>query len=318
MKKFIINITIFSIALLVFSFLADFFISKELRRSGDEYSVWNDIIDGKVNSNIVIYGSSRAWVQIDPTTIGDSLHTSVYNLGIDGHNFWLEYLRHKLLLEHNFKPKLIIFSLDIYTLQKREDLYNSDQFLPYMLFNKEIENATISYKGFSVSDYYIPLIRYYGNRTAILYALKSFIRPPRPSSLRVRGYLGQEKTWNSDFEAAEKKIKYYEVKLDTPTIKLFERFLTECKNNNIKIIFVYTPEYIKGQKFIKNRNDILSLFTSFSKQFDIPFYDFSNDSLSFQKKYFYNAEHLNKTGSELFTKKLISILKNNKYLNLTS
>jgi hypothetical protein len=184
-----------------------------------------------------------------------------------------------LLLEHNLKPKLIIFSLDIYTVQKREDLYNSDQFLPFMLFNKEIENATISYKGFSVSDYYIPFIRYYGNRTAMLYGLKSFILPPRPSTLRVRGYLGQEKTWNSDFEAVEKKIKYYEVKLDTPTIKLFQRFLTECKNNNIKIIFVYSPEYIKGQKFIKYRNDILNLFTSFSEKFGIPFIVISKEIL---------------------------------------
>ena len=53
--------------------------------------------------------------------------------------------------------------------------------------------------------------------------------------------------------------------------------------------------------------DVTELFKKFSKKYDIPFYDYSTDTLCFHKKYFYNALHLNKTGAEIFTNKLIAL-----------
>lgn len=313
MKKFLLRIVFFILPIVFFSYFFDVIISNSLKKSNSyaftEYSTWNAIIEGKVNSEIVIYGSSRAWVHINPTMISDSLIVSAYNLGIDGHNFWLQYLRHSLLLQNNTKPKLIIHSLDIYTLQKTKDLYNSEQFLPYMLWNEEIKNATISYNGYDLIDYVIPLIRYYGKLDAIKAVISLSINPRGNRVERIRGYQGEDVQWNTDFDKAKKTMKFYEVSLDTASVLLFERYLNECKANNIKIIFVYTPEYIEGQKFVKNRNEIISLYTELSKKYDIPFYDYSNDTISFQKKYFYNASHLNKTGSELFTNKLIEKLK---------
>ncbi len=83
---------------------------------------------------------------------------------------------------------------------------------------------------------------------------------------------------------------------------------------NIKLIFVYTPEYIEGQKFVSNREQIMGLYKKFSQQHHIPFYDFSNDSISYKKKYFYKKSHLNRVGSQLFTKKLIDTLKSYNFL----
>ena len=87
--------------------------------------------------------------------------------------------------------------------------------------------------------------------------------------------------------------------------------MEECKRKKIKIVFVYAPEYFERGKFIENREEIFTLFNMFSKKYSIPFYDFSNDTISMQRKYFYNASHLNKTGAELFTKKLIDSLRSN-------
>ncbi len=242
--------------------------------------------------------------------ISDKLHTTAYNLGLDGHNFWLQYLRHSLLLKYNIKPKLIIYSLDAFTLQKRADLYNSDQFLPYMLLDNDIKKAAAGYAGYKSIDYELPLIRYYGKRGAIMHAMQEFIAPQNNQFKRIKGYHGQDSSWNADFENAKKKMKSYEVKLDTPSIHLFEKFINECKSQNINIAFVYTPEYIEGQNFIKNRDDVMNLYTKISKKYSIPFYDYSGDTISMQKKYFYNAEHLNKTGADLFTSKLTERLTN--------
>ncbi len=242
--------------------------------------------------------------------ISDRLHTSTYNLGLDGHNFWLQYLRHSLLLKYNTKPKLIIYSLDAFTLQKREDLYNSDQFLPYMFLDDDIKEATASYTGYKPIDYELPLIRYYGKRGAIMHAMQEFIAPKNNPVMRIKGYHGQDSSWTADFENAKKKMESYEVKLDTASIRLFERFINECKTQNIQIAFVYTPEYIEGQNFIKNRDKVMGLYTDISKKYGIPFYDYSADTISMQKKYFYNAEHLNKTGADLFTSRFIEKLIN--------
>jgi len=53
----------------------------------------------------------------------------------------------------------------------------------------------------------------------------------------------------------------------------------------------------------------MGIYKKFSNEYQIPFYDFSNDSISYHKKYFYNASHLNNIGSQLFTKELIDTLK---------
>jgi len=310
MKKFLKHLLFFLLPMVLSSYFIDIFISSNLRKSSfcayGEYHTWNAIIDGKINADIVIYGSSRASVNINPSMIRDSLHIPAYNLGIDGHNFWLQYLRHSMLLEKNPKPKLIIYSLDMFTLEKRKELYNYDQFLPYMLWNSEIRNATISYKGFSLFDYEIPLLRYFGKRSVIDTAINLINMQQNNNTGRILGYQGQDRSWNSDLDNAKKEIQFYEAKLNSASINLFERFLIECKKNSIKIIFLYTPEYIEGQKFVKNRSEIIGLYIKFSKKYDIPFYDYSNDSMSFNKKYFYNSSHLNKTGAELFTNKLIS------------
>jgi hypothetical protein len=177
-----------------------------------------------------------------------------------------------------------------------------------MLYNDEIKKATINYKGYNFIDYQLPLIRYYGKKGAIKNALKLFLFPDDPE-MRVKGYKARDSSWNSDFDRAKKGGLFYYVKLDTALVSLFENFLNECQAKKIKILFVYAPEYIERPKAIKNRDKIFAVYTMLSNKYNIPFFDYSRDTISFQKKYFYNASHLNKTGSELFSSKLAQRIK---------
>jgi hypothetical protein len=225
MKKFLVKLLIFIAPIFLLSYLFDIYISKNLKKSNRfaemEYPTWNAIYEGKVNSDLLIFGSSRAWIHINTTMITNSLGISSYNLGIDGHNFWLQNLRYRELLKHNKRPKFIIFSLDYFTLKKNEDLYNSEQFLPYMLWNNEVKEATISYNGFSSIDFEIPLIRYYGNYDAIGTAFRCSLGHLINPVTRVKGYKGRNESWNSDFAKAKASKKSLEIKLDKSTIFLF-------------------------------------------------------------------------------------------------
>ncbi|MGB1308741.1 MAG: hypothetical protein ACPG6B_07510, partial [Oceanihabitans sp.] len=268
----------------------------------------NAIFSNSIKTDLAIYGSSRAWVDISPKILEDSLKISAYNFGIDGHNFWLQYYRHQAYLKNNPKPKHIILAVDFNSLQKREELYLSEQFLPYMLWNKDLYTYTKSYTGFNNVAYYIPLIRYIG-KTAVLE--KSFNNlNKKPTPYRSNGYKGVEKNWSNALAKAKLKLDNYTIEYDKPTIALFEKFLTECSKKNIAVTMVYTPEHIEGQEFIKDRQKLINTFQWYSKKFNIPFLDYSKDSICYQKKYFYNAMHLNKKGSEKFTKILASDLKN--------
>jgi hypothetical protein len=74
-------------------------ITKQLLKSKDKYFVvWNDLVSGTINSNILIYGISRARANINTKIIEDCLHLSTYNLRIDCNTFEMEYCRHKLIM----------------------------------------------------------------------------------------------------------------------------------------------------------------------------------------------------------------------------
>ena len=127
MKKYILNILIFASPIVFIMFLADYLISNNLKTNHEypgEIEVWNDIYQGNINSDIAIYGSSRAWVHINPKILKDSLNLKAYNFGIDGHNFWLQYLRHLEYLKYNKPPKIILLSVD-YLVWKKEITYMS-------------------------------------------------------------------------------------------------------------------------------------------------------------------------------------------------
>ncbi len=307
MRLFILRTFYFLLPLLVLSFPIDYIISHSLRQSNQypgEYEVWNDIYSKKAECDIAIYGSSRAWVQINPQILSDSLSKSVYNFGIDGHNFWIQYLRHLELIKYNNKPTQIILSVDLFSLQKRSDLYQSDQFLPYMLWNEPIKKYTSSYIGFNTADYYIPLLRYAGKRSALSTSLKMLLKPNSPKKYRNHGFLGMDIQWNSDFENFKAKKEIYTIEIDESTVDLFQRFIQECKDLEIELILIYTPEYIEGQNSVSNRNELIDFYKEISKQYELKFYDYSNDEICLNKQLFYNATHLNKQGAEVFSQKL--------------
>ncbi len=303
MRKFVAKILLFLLPLAALAYPLDALISHFFKNSHDyqgELEVWNDIYNSRASCDIAIYGSSRAWVHFNPDFLSDSLGKSVYNFGIDGHNIRLQYLRHKEFLKYNKKPKYIILSLDDFTIERADNLYNEEQFLPYMLFNKDIMTFTSSYSGFDKSDYFIPILRYIG-KSRVLY--NTFFNC-NSDCYRHRGFKGIDRTWNDDLDKAKIKNESITVQIDTSRIDLLETFIKECQNTGITLFFVFSPEYIEGQKYISNRNSILNVYKTLSQKYKLPFLNYSNDDICFNRSLFYNAMHLNATGANIFSKKL--------------
>ena len=125
MKKFGLTLILFSIPLFILGGLGDYFINRALRKSNHKYYiVWNDLVSGNLNSEVLVYGTSRARAHINSKILEDSLKLSTYNLGIDGYTFDMEYCRHRLVLEKN-KNALSYFTF-LY--------FSSSNFLDYLCF----------------------------------------------------------------------------------------------------------------------------------------------------------------------------------------
>lgn len=313
MRKFLLKLGYVVTPILLLSIVLDYGISYGLKKDHGalgEYEVWNSIYGASINCDLAIYGSSRAWVQFDPAILEEHLDKQVYNFGTDGHNFRLQYLRHLEYIKYNSKPTYIILSVDIFTLQQREDLYLQDQFLPYMLWNANMYQYTSGYDGFTKADYYIPFVRYAHRSNTIIPAFNHLLDWSSDTiTYRNKGFRGFERNWDTELDSLLDGTKKYEIKFDQKTDELLERFIKECQDNGITLTLVYPPEYIKGQEFVVNRRDAIERFETLAHKYELLFLNYSDDVLSFEKQFFYNASHLNKKGSQIFTKKLAKDLK---------
>lgn len=313
MKGFLRKVLWFFVPVMLVACVADYVLSanlaKSVRLAQGEFLVWQDIYNGTIDADITVNGSSRAWLHFDPAIMEAGLHRKVYNIGIDGHSFPLQDFRYRELVKHNRRPKVIVYSVDIFTLVKRDELYNSMQFLPYMLWNKDMYDVTSKYQGFSAWDSWIPLVRYAGQHEALAKAVSIARHGEHDKPKRTKGYLGNVQSWNSDLEKAQAKSKTFEVHPLRSYQNAFEDFLRQCKKNGQTVILVYSPEEIHGQKFIGNRDQVIALYADIAHRHGLLFLDYSNDAMCLDKKYFYNALHMNREGSALFTQKLVGDLK---------
>src|SRR5690554_3856447 len=97
MKTFLKNILLlFSVILLLF-FGLDFIVTKGLRHSNSEINgTFNKVLQGSINADLIINGSSKALVQVSPKILDSILEMDTYNIGMDGAPFLPQNLQFNL------------------------------------------------------------------------------------------------------------------------------------------------------------------------------------------------------------------------------
>ncbi len=310
MKLFLTKAVLFLVLLFSIAFLVQSLIDRGLKKdnSGD-YREWNDIFWSRINADILIQGSSRAYRHISPRIIDSAFASNSYNLGMGGYGFFMQYYRFLFYLEHNKSPKYILQNVDPSAFVKQKDLFGYLQFLPY-LHDSLIAKAVTSYNGIDWKDIYIPLFKYRSNYHLVAKGLLDNVHTSKKGNEKYKGFNSPDSHWDTAF--ANFKLKNpngYRDKLDKETITLFEKFLDMCKTKGITVVFIYTPEYYQAQQMLLNRDSIMNIFRNYSTEYHIPFLDYSKDSICFDTANFYNSQHLNRWGVKKFDAKLVSDLK---------
>jgi hypothetical protein len=184
-----------------------------------------------------------------------------------------------------------------------------EQFIPY-LQDPDIKTAVLHYKGFDNEDFYLPFLKYtHTAETKELMVESCFTNPPAPSQ-KYKGFRAENIVWDKSFSIFQKNNpEGYRIDLNPETITLFEKYLKFCRQEHIKIIFVYAPEYTKAQKMLVNRDSISRLFSAYATMYNIPFLNYSSNPMCADTNNFYNSQHMNIRGVQVFNVQLVGDLK---------
>jgi hypothetical protein len=133
MKKFLYKTLLYTFILAGFGFLLQFIVDEGLRHYDSlTYRDWNKIFQGKINSDIIILGSSRARGQYDPKIIENETGLKCYNLGVGAGKIAFEEARWESLLKYNSPPKFLIKNVDIFSSRFEKNIVFKEQCLPYL------------------------------------------------------------------------------------------------------------------------------------------------------------------------------------------
>ncbi len=298
MKQFVFRSIIFVSLVVVLLVLLELYFTSQLKKSTDHrFVVWNEITQGNIEADVLIMGSSRAWVQYSPSILDSILNVNSYNLGIDGSCFNRQIERYNVYRMYNNKPSIIIQDIGVWATLNYTTGYQREQYFPYF-YNPEM--MQYFKEPFSDSER-LPFIRYCGHRDLILDILFD-----RENDIkRYKGYLSRDKSYDGSRLGTIDSIIF---QYDSRTKQMFLDYIAQAKEDSIQLVFVYAPFYIEAISKVINLDLVYDTFDSIAYEYNIPILDYTFSAISYDTTYFYNAMHLNKRGSELFSTKLANDL----------
>ena len=299
MRNFLIRLTYFFIISLVLACLLDFFISLKLTNSTERmYQQWSGLYKDSLYADVVVLGSSRAWTQYNPVILDSILHTNSFVNGIDGSAINRQMIKYKNYCRiTNSKPKLIIQNIDLGTMAITYG-YEREQFFPYFVFDREVVNSYQPYENFNLLELYLPCYRYIGYPEEVKKSINLHSEFPEPL---YKGYFGRD----IEYDGSElRKIDTIVADIDRTMLIEFSKFCEEIKSDSIEMCFVYAPVYIEATNKLVNKDDMYKAYQTIANKYNIPILDYNYHPISCDSTNFYNATHLNKKGSILFSTQL--------------
>lgn len=253
------------------------------------------------SEDIFIYGSSRAVHGYDTKIFQDSLGLSCFNSARENSNI----LYHATILKEMFKkhtPKIVVLDVSAKELTWRSAENSkavlASMILPYVrvdtsfkniaaqLFPDELRKAEIS-KIYPYNSLVLPLV--VGKRK-----MKDADNINGYVPLKGNKIAGKMPAFTDENDNTDPSAQ-----------KDFEDFVRTVKEKNIKLYVVQSPILVK--KF--NTSVSLDTMKSILNKYGEAFWDYSFDTAFYKKQNFYDNLHLNTTGAELFSAKLVSDIK---------
>lgn len=303
MKKFLVRLVVWLLILIVVAVAVDAMVTTGLRKVGiRKYAVWNDIHKGSIDADLLVLGASQAWCSYNTYVMDSMLGLNSYNLGIDGHSLHFQLIRYKTYRRFNPKPKVVLLNAcffgTFYIMSDQQ--YEREQFFPYITDNELIELVTEA-KHLTWMDRHVPLYRYFGYREEIETGLASFLgKTVFPDDGLYKGFRGNDYSWETTgmLQDSLKSV------IDENQVRELEDFAEDCRKEGIALVFVKYPVCYPIVERVSNLRVTDSIFETIAKRYQVPVLDYYHADITQATSNYYNYNHLNKRGAELFTTEL--------------
>lgn len=262
------------------------------KKSGADYRT-NNVIN-KTKVDVLIFGSSKAVYHYDTKIIGDSLHLTVYNAGRDLSYIYYHYALLEAALKR-YSPKLIV--LDTRANEFQEFKYGEDRdrinvLLPYYDSHPELHQVCLLRGPF---ERYKLLSRMYPYNSLILNELVELLPIARYKKDDSQdGYIAKYGQLKGGLQA-------YTVNdaVDSTAALYYKKFVELCKAKKVPLVVTYSPIY---QDIHADANRNVQYVLQVCKDNNVPVLNYLRDTTFAGKpQYFYDALHLNKQGSVVYS-----------------
>lgn len=286
-------------------------ISKGLRNQNQDYfGKAKEVFRGNTPYDVVFFGSSRTWVQINPAISDSIMGLNTFNVGFDGIRITECAMYMDAWLRTHPAPKLAVLNIDFHQFDTDAPLFKPPQYLPWLkepgvydqLAPKSSDLKWAGIFPFWGATHYTDYFRLMG--------LKA-LRNPGKSNL----YKGFGKGWGNEWApgADEKLDSSFVQPVTDEGFALLESVVKLYSEKNVPLVLVYGPQYREMGKVVKNFEEIMNRVQGLARKYQIEFMRYDDMEICNSKTYFYNPTHLTIDGANIYTRKLSADLRS--YLN---
>jgi len=309
-KKLLINFIGFCVFFSIIALSLEKGIAYFVSLSGDSQTGKVNLVMGhKIDSNIIIFGSSVAEVGFNSNVIESNLNKSVYNLAIDGTPILKSEFLIDEFLSYSEKCDTIMIGLAFFSFSKMEEMTEPARYLahkPNKYLKENIKEVApelhaklynVPFYSFIVADHTYYKNAYLGLKNAI--NKEVFYGNPE------KGFIGHDEKYYDTSRSDSLKI---DIEFSEKVIERFKQVVKKIKSHNITPILIITPMHINGQSFYNNYKEYINVAKDISNETNTRLIDFSKSDITKEDKYFYNNGHLNKLGAFTFSKNVCDSL----------
>ncbi len=257
------------------------------------------IATGQIQSDVLIYGSSRGARSVIAKVFTDSLGLSAYNLSFPGSDITFHEFLLRLTLESkgNKKPKTVILVVDDSDELKisKSLKFRLDRMYPLVKY-KAIRNELVRRKEKKPILNELFIIHQL-NKSNFLFKQKKFTKNDSIMACGSMPISHQKKKFNKKFKWAP--YNYSKRGELIQKIRAIRAFKNHCKKNNIELIIAIPPNFrVVTKGFPFRLNELLDGYAT------VWLYNQENPVYSNPDYYFDNA-HLQTNGSYIYTNELV-------------
>lgn len=252
----------------------------------------------------MILGSSRAAHHYVPQIFEDSLVMSCYNAGSDGMCIYYHYGILASRIQRCCPPKMVILEVigtDAEVSQGASFSLDAalERYAPHYGEFAEIDSL-FAFNGWK--EQVKLMSKTYRYNSKLVQTIKcNYI--PWPEDRGYEALTGVMQVKEGEKAADGLTPSSSELNIEERKLKYLQKFIDNCKENDIKLVMCYSPYY--GQSIPQS----IRMIEEMAAQNGIPFLNYGDDARFQKPEFFQDASHMNDVGAKTYTNEIIRILK---------